>query len=566
MHKLYLALLFFFILVTSIIVGQNAGAASSDIMIYQVQAGGESNTITNGFVTVPATREFISIYNNTDQEVDITDWCLLNKSDKPIVCFNPPALNIFFHMPSYSYVTISSDNFASDHKYESDFIYTTINTSSGSIVAGSDAIKLVDANGALIDDLSWLSNLPGSYLYQRNKEPLPSQKLIDTGSLNDFTKISSLVVPVNKTLEEFEVFDACRNIVGIQEMVPTGDEVDVDGNCAPPPVSVCPNLDVLYTVLPVGYLLDENGNCQPDLCLNIVGLQMAIPDGMAGDDDGKCLMRPLPLQITELFPNPLGNDTGNEFIEIYNPNTVDIDLSGYGFYIDSDYIHKYDFPTSAHIGPDQYLAFYNDDIRFTLTNTNGLVRLVALNDLLIDETSTYKNASDNMAWDLINKTWQWTNQPTPNKINLPSLVEAEPEVVIPVSTLVPCKDGQYRSEETHRCRNIIRDVADLMPCAEGQERNPATNRCRSIATAVLGDSTLKPCDPGQERNPDTNRCRNVVATIPTADYAPEQVNVKNEDYTSWYIMGGLGLIAIGYGVWEWRIELGWVFRKLFKIK
>lgn len=565
MHKLCLALLSFFILVAAIIVGQNAGAASSDIMIYQVQAGGESNTITNGFVTVPATREFISIYNNTDQEVDITDWCLLNKSEKPIVCFNPSSLSIFFHMPSYSYVTISSDNFAFDHKYESDFIYTTINTSSGSIVAGSDAIKLVDANGVLVDDLSWSSNLPGGYLYQRNKEPLPSQKLIDTGLLNDFTKISSLVVPVNKTLEEFEVFDVCKNIVGIQETVPTGDEVDADGNCAPPPVSVCPNLDVLYTVLPVGYLLDENGDCQPDVCLNIVGLQMAIPDGMVGDDSN-CFMKPLPLQITELFPNPSGSDAGNEFIEIYNPNTADIDLSVYGFYIDSDYIHKYVFPANAHIGPGQYLAFYNDDIRFTLINTTGLVRLVALNDLLIDETNIYKNASDNMSWALINKTWQWTNQPTPNRINLPSLIEIESEVVIPASTLAPCKDGQYRSEETHRCRNIISDVSDLMSCAEGQERNPVTNRCRSITAAVLGDSILKPCDPGQERNPDTNRCRNVVAAIPTADYAPEQINVKNEDYTSWYIMGGFGLIAVGYGLWEWRIELGWAFKRLFKIK
>jgi hypothetical protein len=566
MHKLYLALLVFFIFFTAVIFGQDAGATNAGVAIYQVQAGDASNTTENGFITTPATREFISIYNNTDQEVDITDWCLLNKSDKSIICFNTPALNIYFHIPGYSYVTISSDNFASDHKYEPDFDYLTTNTVSGSIVASSDTIKLVDANGTSIDEISWSSSLSGGSLYQRNKEPLPSQKLIDTDSLTDFTKISLLVIPVNHTLQEFEVFDACKNISGIQLTVPYGYEVDNLGNCILPLADICSNLAGLQIALPVGYLLDENGDCQHDVCLNIDGLQLVTPDGMVSDDDGKCYTRPLPLRITEILPNPSGSDIGNEFIEIYNPNSVDIDLVVYGFYVGGDYDHKYTFAVGAHIGPGQYLAFYNDDIKFTLVNTASSVRLVALSNLLIDETIAYEDAGDGTTWALIDKTWQWTNQLTPNKINLPSLIEAKVDVIIPTLTLVPCKDGQYRSEETHRCRNIISDVADLVPCAEGQERNPATNRCRSIATAVLGDSTLKPCDPGQERNPETNRCRNIIATMPTADYAPEQVNVKNEDYTSWYIMGGLGLVAVGYAVWEWRVDFSRLFKKLFKIK
>jgi hypothetical protein len=105
-------------------------------------------------------------------------------------------------------------------------------------------------------------------------------------------------------------------------------------------------------------------------------------------------------------------------------------------------------------------------------------------------------------------------------------------------------------------------VVNLVPCAEGQERNPKTNRCRSITTEVLGSSELKPCDPGQERNPETNRCRNIIAAMPMADYAPEQVNVKDNDYTSWYVLGALGLVAAGYGAWEWRVEIGRLFKKI----
>ena len=96
MHKLFVALFFISIFLGSVFVVQNVGAVSNNVVIYQVQAGGAANT--DGFLTAPATREFISIYNNSDQEVDITDWCLLNKSDKPTVCFNSIASNIFLHL------------------------------------------------------------------------------------------------------------------------------------------------------------------------------------------------------------------------------------------------------------------------------------------------------------------------------------------------------------------------------------------------------------------------------------------------------------------------------------
>ena len=196
-----------------------------------------------------------------------------------------------------------------------------------------------------------------------------------------------------------------------------------------------------------------------------------------------------------------------------------------------------------------------------------------------------------MAWSLIDEVWQYTNRPTPGLSNLASLINNDIEdevgnVLIPcaanqyrnpvtnrcrlISTsepsLVPCKDGQYRSEETNRCRSIISDVADLVPCAEGQERNPETNRCRSLSS-VLGVNDLTPCKEGQERNPETNRCRNIVS-MPTADYAPEKTSENSNNNTLWFVLAGIGLLVISYGVWEWRKEFTKLFKKLkqFHIK
>jgi len=549
MHKLFVALFFISIFLGSVFVVQNVGAVSNNVVIYQVQAGGAANT--DGFLTAPATREFISIYNNSDQEVDITDWCLLNKSDKPTVCFNSIASNIFLHLPGYSYVTIASDNFAADNKYIPDFTYKTTNSTSGTIIANSDSVKLIDANGILMDDISWDSSLTGGNLYQRNFESLLSKKLIDTGSLTDFSKISTLVIPPNKMIEEFEVFDACKNIAGVQNTVPAGYLVN-NGVCSLPPVDICSNIDGVQTILPIGFMLDDKGYCIKDQCLNMDGLQLTVPDDYIYIADFGCMAKPLQLKISELLPNAIGSDEGNEFIEIFNPNSTEVNLLYYLLFVGPE-DHFYSFPVGTIIKSGQYMKFSNDDIKFTLLNSSSFVRLKYIGDFLVDETS-YINPPEGQSWALIDDVWQYTNQLTPAAANLPMLVEADVLVIKSVSILKPCKDGQYRSEETGRCRNIISDVAELTQCAEGQERNPATNRCRST-TAVLSDSDLKPCDPGQERNPETNRCRNVVSEIPKADYAPEQTSVKTDDNTSWLIMAGIGAIAIGYGIWEWRTEL-----------
>lgn len=194
MHKLYLALVFVCIFFGSVFVGQNVGALTGGIVIYQVQAGGTSSS-PEGATTKAATREFISIYNNTAYIKDITNWCISTNTKTKLVCFSPPSEDVSLLLPSYSYVTISSDNFAIDHHYEPDFIYTTTNNSSGSIVASNDTITLVDASGAIKDSITWPeppddddTSLGGGYYYYRNNEPEPSVNLVDTDSINDFTK------------------------------------------------------------------------------------------------------------------------------------------------------------------------------------------------------------------------------------------------------------------------------------------------------------------------------------------------------------------------------------------
>lgn len=180
--------------------------------------------------------------------------------------------------------------------------------------------------------------------------------------------------------------------------------------------------------------------------------------------------------------------------------------------------------------------------------------------------------------------WQWAT---------PSPLREENDFTLPTSAgrggagqlreLTPCRDDQYRSEETNRCRNIATSTGSLTPCREGQYRSEETNRCRSIATAAA--AVLKPCaddqfrnpetnrckkiasseevaladcGEGRERNPETNRCRNVRSASTLADTLPFPVEETANDsryFAGWWTIGSIILLGVGYGIWEWRVEL-----------
>ncbi|OGL22291.1 hypothetical protein A2707_03105 [Candidatus Saccharibacteria bacterium RIFCSPHIGHO2_01_FULL_45_15] len=128
----------------------------------------------------------------------------------------------------------------------------------------------------------------------------------------------------------------------------------------------------------------------------------------------------------------------------------------------------------------------------------------------------------------------------------------------------PCKDGQYRSEETNRCRSLALAGSTLKPCKEDQYRSEETNRCRSITTA---SANLKPCKDNQYRSEETNRCRNIIATsAPAAAFAVEPVKEGAKVFMGWWALGGILIAAFGYAGWEWRKEIASIGRRLLSVR
>ncbi len=118
------------------------------------------------------------------------------------------------------------------------------------------------------------------------------------------------------------------------------------------------------------------------------------------------------------------------------------------------------------------------------------------------------------------------------------------------AVLATCDIDQYRNPDTGRCKKI--NIATVTPCRDDQYRSEETNRCRAITAA----SAQKPCKDNQYRSEETNRCRNLpAANVPESAFAVQPVKEGTMAFVGWWALGGVGLLAVGYGTWEWRREI-----------
>lgn len=445
-----------------------AYAASASVVLTQVQAGGDG----------AAPQELVVLYNNSDTEVDITGWCLKNKSAVKFACFVGAAEHEHVFLPGRSFATAASSSLATFLGFSNfSIIYTSTNQSSGAIVGSNDHITLVNAADELVDQHSWATTILGGMLYERSRLDGEMLEYQDTNMSADWSINSPTFLPDDETV---------RRII------------------------------------------------EPD------------PPTW------------LPLLVTELMPNVAGADDGNEFIEIYNPNDVAVDLAQYSLLVGPLLERRFTFAPATMVEPMAYFTITNQMVRYTLLNSTSRVGIAQSNGVLIFETPPYDSPKENMAWALIGDIWQYTNQPTSGMPNVAGVEVAEEPA--PTTSLKPCASHQYRHPETRRCRNRV--VASTpKPCRADQVRNPATNRCRKVQVAA----SLTPCGEGRERNPETNRCRKVAA-MPKADYAvlAAQTSAESDGWYVWAVIAALALAALAYAVWEWRFEISKLIQRIKK--
>lgn len=303
------------------------------------------------------------------------------------------------------------------------------------------------------------------------------------------------------------------------------------------------------------------------------------------------------LQILEILPHARDcspDDTTTpdcvDYVKLYNPTNTAVDLSQYRLRIGykgqgSSITNAFHFDQSLEPGKYFTLATRDDGDAISITDTGNFVWLedaygVASYGPVVQYPSASSTTKVGWAWAFDGQTWRWTSAPHPFDANY-----FPPEIVAPVMpdtpSYVPCKVNQYRSPETHRCRNIVVSASTLVPCKPSQIRNPETNRCRSILAAASGlqpckagqtrnpetnrcksatsvSNQLKPCQPGWERNPETNRCRK-GSVLGSATTKVQDIKSPATSSVRWLLIGSVVAGALAYGLYEWRQEFALKF-------
>ena len=295
------------------------------------------------------------------------------------------------------------------------------------------------------------------------------------------------------------------------------------------------------------------------------------------------------LKLSEIASN-----VDEQFIEIINSGEKTVITTGCKLTVSDSGVREN--IGDIELNPGEFLVIKIKSTNLKLPKTKGKVYLLDEAGSKID-ISEYNNISKGASWSLVDDEWTRTFAITEGAANvfkeypdcqsgyernvLGRCVKiATPPVESPCpvgqyrhpetrrcrkieaeKTITPCKDGYYRSEETGRCRSIASAAAKtLKPCPEGQFRNSVTGRCKKIAST---DDIAKECPEGFERNPQTKRCRKIKsANMPTVGSAAAEVKQVAGATWGWWVFGGVSLLAVGYGVWQWRWEISQFVRKI----
>lgn len=128
------------------------------------------------------------------------------------------------------------------------------------------------------------------------------------------------------------------------------------------------------------------------------------------------LMAPV---ITEVLPNPAEplTDADDEYVEIYNPNEREFDLSGYGLQTSLTSSRVYKFPSGTTLSPKAFQVFTSADYNFSLSNSGGHIKLMNPSGEIISQSEPYSAAKEGQSWALANGRWYWTVASTPGRQN-----------------------------------------------------------------------------------------------------------------------------------------------------
>ena len=355
-HTLILALA---MCVTLVYPSGASATLATHLAISELQAGTSSS----------ASQEFIELYNPTDADVALTGWELGYKSaastdttsswSKHVALTGSIKSHGFYLIGPRSYIPTSDSDW------------------SATLASTGGAVRLRDAQGAVVDQLAYGS-----------------------GALGAEGGAAALAPPTGQSIE--------RLMGRLNESGGNGIDTNVNGA----------DFVVREQPLPQDTRAEIETPSEEAMPIEVPPVVDVVDDASAPSLIYETAY------ITELLPDPVAplTDSHDEFIELFNPSDHPIDLQGYTLRTGTNFRSYYLLPVTI-IPAGGYVALYAYQTKLGLTNSGGAVQLLDPVGAVIDQTDGYGAAPAGQAWGLFDDGWHWTLQLTPGAQNqLVSLV------------------------------------------------------------------------------------------------------------------------------------------------
>jgi len=167
------------------------------------------------------------------------------------------------------------------------------------------------------------------------------------------------------------------------------------------------------------------------------------------------IIYPTGVFINEIMPDPAGPDETDEWIELYNSNNFDVDLSGWQLQDQQGTITTFTIPKNTEILTDSFLVFKRPQTNIMLNNDGDGLNLLTP-DRKAEDTMNFTKALLNQSYNKTSSEWQWSTTLTPGAVNIITTVASVSKTAAPKTTTALPK-----TKNSDKNNNIEPAAADL---------------------------------------------------------------------------------------------------------
>ncbi len=149
---------------------------------------------------------------------------------------------------------------------------------------------------------------------------------------------------------------------------------------------------------------------------------------------------PSGIVINEILPSPEGKDSEEEWLEIFNQEEVEIDLTNWKISDTMGAIKIYAFPEGIKISSKGYLVLTRPVSKITLNNDGDGLKLTSPDGKIADSVE-YIKAPKGQSFNRIESSWIWSDVLTPGSLNKNPFKISEKESETELGVLKTTTDG-----------------------------------------------------------------------------------------------------------------------------